>query len=46
MRLLRGEDPETVSREPGVTVARVAQWRDQFLEFSQEVWLGSTRSIE
>ena len=31
MRLLRGEDLETVSRELGVTAARVSQWRDQFL---------------
>jgi hypothetical protein len=31
MRLLRGEDLETVSRNLGVTAARVSQWRDQFL---------------
>jgi transposase-like protein len=31
MRLLRGEDLETVSRELGVTAARVSQWRDQFM---------------
>ncbi len=31
MRLLRGEDLETVSRELGVTAARVSHWRDQFL---------------
>jgi len=30
-RLLRGEDLETVSRDLGVTAARVSQWRDQFL---------------
>ena len=30
-RLLRGEDLETLSRELGVTAARVSQWRDQFL---------------
>lgn len=31
LRLLRGEDIETVSRELGITAARVSQWRDQFL---------------
>ena len=31
MRLLRGEDLETLSRELGITAARVSQWRDQFL---------------
>ncbi len=31
LRLLRGEDLETVSRDLGVTAARVSQWRDQFL---------------
>jgi len=35
MRLLRGEDLETVSRELGVTAARVSQWRDQFLAAGQ-----------
>ena len=30
-RLLRGEDLETVSRDLGVTAARVSQWRDRFL---------------
>ncbi len=33
-------------RPGSVTVARVSQWRDQFLEFSQELWLRSTRSRE
>ena len=31
LRLLRGEDLESVSRELGVTAARASQWRDQFL---------------
>ena len=31
LRLLRGEDLESVSRELGITAARGAQWRDQFL---------------
>jgi hypothetical protein len=29
--LLRGEDLELVSRELGITAARLSQWRDQFL---------------
>ena len=35
LRLLRGEDLESVSRELGVTAARVSQWRDQFLAAGQ-----------
>ncbi len=31
LRLLRGEDLETLSRELGVTAARLSQWRDDFL---------------
>ena len=31
LRLLRGEDLETLSRQLGVTAARLAQWRDAFL---------------
>jgi hypothetical protein len=31
LRLLRGEDLELVSRELGITAARLSQWRDQFL---------------
>jgi len=31
LRLLRGEDLESVSRELGITAARLSQWRDQFL---------------
>ena len=30
LRLLRGEDLESVSRELGITAARASQWRDQF----------------
>ena len=29
LRLLRGEDLESVSRELGITAARASQWRDQ-----------------
>ncbi len=32
LRLLRGEDLETVSRELGVTAATLSGWRDQFLD--------------
>ena len=31
LRLLRGEDLESVSRELGITAARASQWRDRFL---------------
>ncbi|BDV01949.1 hypothetical protein TDMWS_20340 [Thermodesulfomicrobium sp. WS] len=31
LRLLRGEDIETLSRELGVTAAKISQWRDTFL---------------
>ncbi len=31
MRLLRGEDLESVSRAVGITAARAAHWRAQFL---------------
>jgi transposase-like protein len=32
LRLLRGEDIETLSRELGVTAATLSGWREQFLE--------------
>jgi transposase-like protein len=32
VRLLRGEDLETLSRELGVTAATLASWRDAFLD--------------
>ena len=35
LRLLRGEDLESVSRELGITAARAAQWRDRFLAAGQ-----------
>ena len=31
LRLLRGEDLEMVSRELGITAARLSSWRDDFL---------------
>ena len=35
LRLLRGEDLESVSRELRITAARASQWRDQFLAAGQ-----------
>ena len=35
LRLLRGEDLESVSRELGITAARASPWRDQFLAAGQ-----------
>ena len=35
LRLLRGEDLESVSRELGITAARASHWRDQFLAAGQ-----------
>jgi hypothetical protein len=32
---LRGEDLESLSRELGVTAARLSQWRDRFLAAGQ-----------
>jgi hypothetical protein len=36
LRLLRGEDLELLSREYGVTAARLSQWRDDFLSAGQQ----------
>jgi transposase len=36
LRLLRGEDLETLSRELGVTAATLSGWRDQVLEGGAE----------
>ena len=35
LRLLRGEDLESVSRAVGITAARASQWRDRFLAAGQ-----------
>ena len=35
LRLLRGEDLELLSREYGVTAARVSQWREDFMAGGQ-----------
>jgi hypothetical protein len=35
LRVLRGEDLDTLSREVGVTAATIAGWRDQFLASGQ-----------
>jgi cell division protein FtsB len=37
LRLLRGEDLELLSRELGVTAARLSQWREQFLRAGHAV---------
>ena len=37
MRLLRGEDLELLSRELGVTAARLSKWREQFLSAGRAV---------
>lgn len=43
LRLLRGEDLETLSRELGVPAARLSGWRDEFLA-AGEAQLKSRRS--
>lgn len=35
LRLLRGEDLDTLSRELGVTAATLSRWREQFLASAQ-----------
>ena len=35
LRVVRGEDLDTLSRELGVTAATIAGWRDQFLASGQ-----------
>ena len=35
LRLLRGENLDSVSRELGITAARASRWRDQFLAAGQ-----------
>lgn len=37
LRLLRGEDIETLSRELGVTAAKISQWRDTFWPVARRV---------
>jgi len=37
LRLLRGEDLELLSRELGVTAARLSKWREQFLSAGRAV---------
>ncbi len=49
MRLLRGEDLETVSRSLGVTAATLTMWRDAFLaagEAALATRLGSGEELE
>lgn len=35
LRVLRGEDLDLVSREAGITAAKVSEWRDQFVANGQ-----------
>ena len=35
LRVLRGEDLDLVSREAGMTAAKVSEWRDQFVASGQ-----------
>lgn len=35
LRVLRGEDLDLVSREAGITAAKVSEWRDQFVASGQ-----------
>ncbi len=37
LRLLRGEDLELLSRELGITAARLSKWREQFLKAGQAI---------
>ena len=37
LRILRGEDLETVSRDVGVIAARLSSWRDAFLAVGESV---------
>ena len=43
LRLLRGEDLETVSRGLGVTAATLSGWRDAFLPPARQPWRRSQR---
>jgi transposase len=35
LRVLRGDDLDVVSREAGITAAKVSEWRDQFVASGQ-----------
>lgn len=35
LRVLRGDDLDLVSREAGITAAKVSEWRDQFVASGQ-----------
>ena len=43
LRLLRGEDLETVSRSLGVTAATLTGWRDAFLAAGESLIAAATR---
>ena len=42
LRLLRGESLDEVSRETGVTAARLSEWRDEFLAAGEQGLKGRT----
>jgi transposase-like protein len=46
LRLLRGEDLETVSRSLGVTAATLSGWRDSFLAAGEAVLTGKPATGE
>jgi hypothetical protein len=49
LRLLRGEDLETVSRSLGVTAATLSEWRDAFLAAGEAALtsrIGSGENLE
>ncbi len=35
LRVLRGDDLDLVSREAGITAAKLSEWRDQFVTSGQ-----------
>ena len=46
LRLLRGEDLETVSRSLGVTAATLSSWRDEFLAAGEAILTSKPASGE
>jgi len=46
LRLLRGEDVDTLSREIGVTAAAISTWRDEFLEAGQAAMKSRAPTVE
>jgi transposase-like protein len=46
LRLLRGEDVDTVSREIGVTAATISSWRDEFIAGGQTAMKSRAPTVE